>query len=503
MTTRAAHIVFAATTLVGGCSIIYNPDNIPTKQDAAIIHPDANPAGLMVTSVTPSTILEGQGDGGSRPAILVIQGANFIAGAQVELMSSGAISLVVDNSKVQISTDAHFLAVPVTAHVDQNLHENTNVALSVKVTQMSPTGPVSSTLDAAQSGLVLKGLDELDVGHVLTDWSMLRPLYSQVDLKTKGTLNLNAGTRAARIIVAVSSIEIDGASATGDPGNGANGGAGGAGGCQGGGGRTPGSCNGAGGGAPGAVVGGGGGGGGGGAAAGSAGTGAGGGGSAGIVVGDDAVAMYTGATANQAGGGGGGAGIAATTNGGGGGGGGGLVELTAGGNVKVGAGGVNVNGGDGGSAFSFGGGGGAGGVIVVRAGNTLTTTMLVSKGGMPGPSAGAGSPGRVRWDAASGAATGNPTPVRGVAFASETPLVVMNASDQLTWIGTPNHQFGISTLDGSGMTHTGSMATVGGAGMTSANVPWTPGLNHVCITLAGGMKGHAESDTCLDVAYLP
>src|SRR5262249_6889964 len=181
---------------------------------------DADPAGLMVSSVAPSEIREGQGDFGSRPAILVITGANFIEGAHVELTASGAVSIDVDNANLKISGDAHMLAVPVTAHVDPNLHDGTNISLAVKVTQMAPAGPVSAMLDSSQSGLVLRGLDELTAAPKTgqnDDWSKLKPLYSQVTLT--GTQDLNAGTRGTRVIVAVSSITVDKLTAQGSVGN--------------------------------------------------------------------------------------------------------------------------------------------------------------------------------------------------------------------------------------------------------------------------------------------
>ena len=71
----------APALLVGGCSLIYNPSNInkppadatdaQMTADAAIDAPmlaDANPADLVIQQISPATIYEGQGTGGSRPA---------------------------------------------------------------------------------------------------------------------------------------------------------------------------------------------------------------------------------------------------------------------------------------------------------------------------------------------------------------------------------------------------------------------------------------------------
>jgi len=179
----------------GGCSIIYNPDNIPSKQDA-FVAPDANPSNLMLSDVGPTEILEGQGDGGSRAAVLVIHGENLVAGAQVDIMAATTVHVDVDNTKVQVSAGGLFLAVPITAHVDDGLADGMMVPLTVKVTQPVPgAGMVSKTID----GLMLHGLDTL-TGSV-GDCAALKPLYASI--QTTGTFNLSSTTHMPCVFRAV------------------------------------------------------------------------------------------------------------------------------------------------------------------------------------------------------------------------------------------------------------------------------------------------------------
>src|SRR3954468_22109620 len=102
-----------ALTLVSvsgtGCSLIYNPSNIPpgvsdAAPDAADIDAplaDANPAKLEIDSFFPTTINEGQGDLGSRPMMLVLIGHQMVAGAQVTLTSTPPVMVSADNTKIQ------------------------------------------------------------------------------------------------------------------------------------------------------------------------------------------------------------------------------------------------------------------------------------------------------------------------------------------------------------------------------------------------------------------
>src|SRR5262249_54050143 len=64
---------------LAGCSLIYNPNNLPNQViDAPVPVADANDSMLMLLDVQPAVINEGQGDGGSAPALFVIHGHNFV-----------------------------------------------------------------------------------------------------------------------------------------------------------------------------------------------------------------------------------------------------------------------------------------------------------------------------------------------------------------------------------------------------------------------------------------
>src|SRR5260370_31487459 len=135
-------LVFAGiATLVGGCSLIFNPNNLPAqkidapKMDAA----DANPANLMLLDLFPMTIDEGAGEGGSRPAIVVLHGHNFTQQAMVTL-SSGA---VLGNTMVAAGGD--YIALQVTATHDDAKAEGMTATITATLTELG--APSSMSLD--------------------------------------------------------------------------------------------------------------------------------------------------------------------------------------------------------------------------------------------------------------------------------------------------------------------------------------------------------------------
>ena len=85
----------AGVLCVAGCSVLYNPDQIGTGDAAraidAAVHPDAevildgDPTMLRLVSVAPSAIYEGQGDGSSRAALVVISGFDIGSDASVAI----------------------------------------------------------------------------------------------------------------------------------------------------------------------------------------------------------------------------------------------------------------------------------------------------------------------------------------------------------------------------------------------------------------------------------
>src|SRR6185295_10523017 len=92
------HVVsLVVVSWLGGCSILYNPSNIDKQMDAPEVPIDApidgDPLMISVTGVRPLAITEGQGAGGSRRAVLVIEGTNFVkANTTVTLTQSAPVT---------------------------------------------------------------------------------------------------------------------------------------------------------------------------------------------------------------------------------------------------------------------------------------------------------------------------------------------------------------------------------------------------------------------------
>src|SRR5690349_12925147 len=102
--------------LVGGCSLIYNPDKLPDQKpiDAApdsMI--DANPAAVAIDSVYPSEILEGVGTGGSRKAVIVLTGHQFVDDGSLAVTFTPSDVVTIDAIDVAASHD--YVALTVTA----------------------------------------------------------------------------------------------------------------------------------------------------------------------------------------------------------------------------------------------------------------------------------------------------------------------------------------------------------------------------------------------------
>jgi hypothetical protein len=488
----------AACVLVGGCSLIYNTGNIPHQPPDAMLDAPLVPTALHVKDLSPLMIDEGQGDGGSRPAVLVLHGENFVTGAQVVISSPASIS--VDNSQAMVSHDGTLLAVPVTAHVDP-AGEGTRVTLAVQVTQPDGMGG-TVTQPLIGTAPTLYAHDEL-----MTTTTAPKQLYSKIQLLTAlGSLPPGG---SPFILRSVSSLEIAGISAKGGDASGMTAGVAGIGGNPGGGQDTKGA--GSGGGEKGtdgnsALLGGIGGDGGGGGFATAGGVGGdNGGGAGGVAMGDDGISNYM---ANSSSGGGGGGRNAGLTGGfgtaGGGGGGGGVIELTAGGDLMTGAidvsGGVGAGGGA--SPGGCGGGGGTGGVIVLRAGGMLSAGTLTATGGGGGTATGsatgmggAGSVGRIRWDnAAVGTVSASPAAVRGPSFVS-APLIATDPT--LSIVGAPGKTV-TPYINGTA----GSEISLDGSGNASVTLT-VAGYNRVCVVVAGGILYNDASSECIDVAYLP
>lgn len=506
---------------LAGCSLLYNPNNLPAvpgeagidaPTDAEVIL-DADPRMLEIDGVAPSTIYEGQGDLGSAPALVVIHGHHIIdSNTVVEIIpTSGAPSFTPGDPV--ISRSGNWIAIPVTVHVDISLKKTDTIQLAIKVSESIPPELGGGTATAMLSGqLALQGLDEFPSGASIDTTTALDPMYSKVVMPAA----ITAFTGANRAIIhSMSSITANAITANGSDGAASAATPGAVGGCGGGGPASGGGCDGTIGGkagmAGGVLVGGAGGGGGGGfAMAGQPGTGNG-AGAGGARTGDVLIASYD---ANRSGGGGGG-GTPLTGGNGGGGAGGGTIELTAGGDVSVG--GISANGGAGANGGITGGGGGAGGIVMLRADGALTIGGAISVdgggggtgAGVGGGAGGPGSPGRVRWDAQTGALStiANGTLHRGPAFTVPVRLF-RDSVVNITLVGTQSDVLSVYAING-GKTYLGTRTdppgqpTIGSDGTVMFHQVLEQGLSHLCVTVAGGTLGTSEADKCIDVAFLP
>jgi hypothetical protein len=492
--------------LLAGCSLIYNPSNLPDPRaiDAAVV--DANPCALVIDDVAPKTIDEGQGAGGSAPAVLVLHGNNIVnANLKVELKAKAATTVHLSPvTDAVASADHTYAAFTVTAAVDDQLGA-VGVPLDIVVTQDAPAdGGCMSSATATLSGkLSLQGLPEL-TGKTSINASALEGKYSKVDLATVSF----TGSQPA-VVHAVSSIDITAAHADASmtaAGPGGNTGTTGMGACPtaGGGGDIGKDAN-----LSTVIANGGGGGGGGGSTAGMAGaTGSNGrggtGGAAGVKNGSDLMHVLDGNAACAGGGGGLGGTLVLTNPGGAGGGGGGTLVLYAGGDITVPS--ITAIGGQGvmPAAGGGGGGGGAGGNVLVRSdGGTLTVSGAIDVHGGAGgdPGGGAGAPGRVRWDAPVGSAPSG-TSHRGPSFAPLATRILTTASFSLMVKGTSGDGFTSRVLDAGGQSRDLGHASFNNS-LAVVAPTLQPGFNRVCVTLDGGAQEHPEADTCIDVAFLP
>ena len=481
--------VLTPTLLAAGCSLIYNPSNItkpdaardvapdmkPGPQDAPEIVADANPAALVVTSVEPTTIREGQGEGGSRQAVLVVHGMNIIPGATISIAAkhSGDMPMVTSMAGGEvIASDHNFIAVPVTAAVNATCDSGT-LPLTVTVMQAGASATIDWTLTC---------LPQINQSTNLTLPTAQPNEYSEVVLAGSAAI-VPADTNGQLIVRATADISVGGAidvSASGaNPGPGGS--AGGA--------ASKSGVGGGGGGPGGGLFGGGGGGGAGYHDKGSDGTGG--------IIGGPAqgdIPMTGGYAVNYASGGGGGDGV--------GGGGGGTVELTAGGSLVAHM--ITSKGANGGSStLGSGGGGGAGGTIVLRGASVNAMGSLSVASGTGTGGGGNGSVGRIRIDTPSFTGTAPAGGFTGLSIDAATPLVTNSATPTITIHGTAGARYDIFTLDqGNNIKDEADNKLLGGAsGQMTPQVHW--GWNKVCVVPHGGAPTTTESASCVELAFLP
>jgi hypothetical protein len=488
---------------LGGCSLIYSSDRLPALNDAPPA--DVNPPGLTIERVSPAVLLEGQGDGGSRPAVLVVHGTNIAAGATVMVTTHPGemnnASVMVDNAAAVVDAYGQSIAVPITLYVDKNIGPSQSIRLDVTVIQAPPNAEIRATLgDDEDPALTLQGLPELEG----TLAAMIEPLYSKIDVTAIPT----AGLTGPLILRSTSSIKIAGSgplalNADGqDPGPGGfRGGEGGPGGVLGPGGEGK-EGLGPGGGRPS-------GGGAGFARPGDAGTGA-----QGPVAGEPALTtLTTPDSRNRGSGGAGGRGGGLLGGPGGtGGGGGGALELTAGGDLTVEVS-IEAKGaaGTGGTNGGTPGGGGSGGVVLLRTGGTLTLAApgVTATGGPKGgaANAGDGSEGRIRIDAPDPAVMIMSAPgvgYRGPRFDLMTPMIVREEKPRLTFVGQPGALIKYTIEDGESTTLGPIEIMMPAAGKTTVPLamPLFRGFNRLCALVTGVTERREEAENCITLAYL-
>lgn len=493
-----ATLSLSLSVALGGCSLIYNPNNLPEPQrdsDVPIDAPidarmviDANPEALALTKLTPTVLVEGTGDGGSRRAILVVHGTQIVDNNTTVTIAplppeTRVPMIMVHNDNLEVSSEGNLLAVPLTVFVDTDLAQGEMIPLEVTVTQMTPSGMKSAKLDT----LVLSGLNELDdPGDVVLD-AADSGRYSRVNIAGDVTAAANLfepiRIEATASIMITGSVDVSanlkqagpgggdggdrglGAPIGGSPTNGKMGG-----------GPSPGLSNGA----------------------------------VGRWGGDDQLTQL-GPSPNRGSGGAGGDGTGATLgglDGGEGGGGGGALVLVGGGALSVGA--IDASGGAGenvSNQTANDGGAGSGGVVLLRAG-TMATVMApginVAGGATPTP----GQAGRARVDAPMFTAAVVPTSpgvYRGPVFPPEptTPAIVRDPRPTLMIIGRGSTTISYTVANDDGSKQVAGTVQIPPTGTFQGQLadPLYDGTNTVCLMVPGAMP---DSDTrnCIEIAFL-
>jgi hypothetical protein len=489
MRQHLAKLLFSST-LLSGCSLIYDTSELPRidapPPDQPIDAPppdmpfDANVTMFSLTGAAPSVLVEGQGDGGSRKAVLVLTGESFAMSASPMVSLSAvpsaddaappppAFNATVHNDQIVVSGDGTLLAVPVTLAVDETATDT--LPLVITLVQTGPDGPITRVLSDAVS---LRRLPELNDGDPLlaSGFPGAERVFSKVSL-TAGTIKGVTPASAEPVLIrSTSSITVAGAATINVNAPNVN--------SSGTDRKLPGPAGGSGG------VGGG-------ALGGNGGPGTGptmsGEGANGGFIGDTPLKSMTSLSNNRSSGGGGGSGA---LGGGDGGGGGGSIKLLADGDLTIpgatarGAAGVN------------GGGSGSGGFVLLRAGGALSVAGAVNVSG--GTTAAAG---RARFDAGGTASYGGGVAYRGPAFVA-APAIVTSARPTLQVIGEASASIGYY-LEGGGLPPTAILTAVLGAGPTGLTLgaDLQPGLNQVCL-LVDGAERTSDTKNCIDLAYVP
>jgi len=491
-------LLAVAALASSGCTIIYDPDDLrPPPPDAIPI--DADPALLTLTGTSPATIAEGTGDGGGRPALIVIEGNSIVRSATITAtLDPDGSATPIEVLQQAVSALSDYAVVAVRIPVLDTLAAGDTTTLRFTVTQAGATQTQDLTVD---------GLDELTLASSPVAEGSFAALYSRITVTapvhvtggaTAGPVQLHA---TANIELAAL-LDVDAAGTTPGPH-----------GCDGGSADAPGDCGNGGGhqGTNPQQLNTGGGGGGGGFAPGASGGSGNAGGAAGGETGNDMLVPIATTGPGNRGNGGGGGSAGLLTSGGSGGGGGGVIDLVAGGDLVV-SGGLRATGANGTASNGSGGGGGSGGAILVRAGGTITSSgaWLEARGGGGADGSGqsdggAGSVGRIRVDSPTGGVdtmADTPAAVAGPAWDLDSPWFAGARDVTLTLHGAAGRSFGI-LVDGDA---TGADATTGTSGTATVDVELEPGRHAICAAYAPSGQGTLsvpEATTCIDVAYVP
>ena len=516
-------LLLLGTTLLGGCSFIFNPDHINRDIDAhlqdgadagldAHVTLDADPTMLTLLNVAPSVVYEGQGapNSNSRPVLVVIGGRNITDSFNLDVATTPANNPDIIVGTAQRSHSGDYIVVPISMKVSATATGSVPLTFTVR-----EAGAPTQTI----GGVSLTYLPELhganaDFKGPITLTLPLADRYSEV---IGGAVTIAGDKTKPVIIHSMSSITLGSLSADGSAGGQSSAaGAAGPGGCGGGAQGAVGGCA-LGGGSTTASGGGGGGGG-----YGSVGlqNSAGGG----VAHGNPQIVSYAGTLGdgtdvNQSSGGAGGTISAGLfTSAGAGGGGGGTVELAANGDITIT--GVSANGGTGGAAQSVavvggaagGGGGGSGGVVVLRSSSgTISASSVTANFGMGGAlggigtNGGNGGVGRVRLDTPQATPpTSTPPAHRVLSFASDTTTTTNLLKPMLHVYGQTNDIVDFYAIDGAGADHNGEPMNVT---LTASDMMIQPtlldGYNRLCATFHPGVRHDALAETCIEIVYLP
>jgi hypothetical protein len=148
--------VAALSLTVTGCSLVYNPSDLPAvpidakpDPDAEIVL-DADPTRLTLERVSPAVIFEGTGSGGSRKGVITVHGKQIVQGARITIAPhAGAVGdpmITIDDAATDVSDNGFYVAAPFTIEVNPALDAPARIRLDVTVTQPTGAGDVSQTL---------------------------------------------------------------------------------------------------------------------------------------------------------------------------------------------------------------------------------------------------------------------------------------------------------------------------------------------------------------------